>query len=345
MRATIVADPVTLNIAYRGYQPAQALAARGHDVVLAEIDEDDLRPETIDGSDVVYVYRYQRKSTQRILREAQAAGAAIVWDNDDDLTSYPSRDVESRRKGALRSQQVAASTAAMVRLADLVTTTTPFLADGFRRQGAAQVRVVENFVAPEFAGAADGRARHAGVVVGWVAALEHLFDLRTLRLRATLQRLLDAHPDVHVESIGIELELERDRYRSHGFVWFRDLPATMARFDVGIAPLVEADFNRARSNIKVKEYAALGLPWLASPVGQYVGLGEQHGGRLVDDDRWYEELERLICSARDRRKLGKRAARWAKRERIEPNADRWVDVFEEAIRRRHAAGATEAAPA
>lgn len=337
MRAAIVADPVTLNIAYRGYQPAQALAARGHEVVLVGVEEDDLTPGALHGVDVVYVYRYQRRTTQRILRDAQAAGAAVVWDNDDDLTSYPSRDVEARRKGALRSQRVAASTAAMVRLADAVTTTSPYLAEGFRRQGATSVHVVENFVAPEFDGAA--RVRHDGVVIGWVAALEHLYDLRALDVRRTLQRLLDAHRDLRVIGIGMELELERDRYESTGFVWFRDLPAAMARFDVGIAPLADADFNRARSNIKVKEYAALGVPWLASPVGQYVGLGEQEGGRLVADDRWYEEIERLILSARDRRKLGKRAARWAKSQRIDANADRWVDAFTEAFERRAATAA------
>ena len=62
--------------------------------------------------------------------------------------------------------------------------------------------------------------------------------------------------------------------------------------------------------MKLKEYAAAGVPWLASPIGPYAGLGEQQGGRLVADDRWYEELVRLIEKPRERRKLAKRGAKW-----------------------------------
>ena len=55
--------------------------------------------------------------------------------------------------------------------------------------------------------------------------------------------------------------------------------AAEREFDVGLAPLADTAFNRARSNVKLKEYAAAGAMWLASPVGPYVGMGETEGGR------------------------------------------------------------------
>jgi glycosyltransferase involved in cell wall biosynthesis len=139
---------------------------------------------------------------------------------------------------------------------------------------------------------------------------------------------------VHVASVGIDLGIAHERCRQLGYVPFRELPALVSGFDVGIAPLVDEPFNRARSNVKLKEYASLGIPWLASPIGPYVGMGEREGGRLVPADRWFEQLDRLLSSARDRRKLGKRGSKWARSQTVEQNAGRWVDVFDAAYERR-----------
>ncbi len=122
-------------------------------------------------------------------------------------------------------------------------------------------------------------------------------------------------------------------------VEFVDLQRHMARWDVGIAPLADIPFNRARSDVKLKEYASVGLPWLASAFGPYTGLGEDEGGRLVADDQWYEALRALVASGRDRRKLGKRAAKWAKSQSIDRHVGRWEAVLEDAMARRARRGA------
>ena len=103
---------------------------------------------------------------------------------------------------------------------------------------------------------------------------------------------------------------------------FFDLPPQLATYDIGLAPIADIPFNRARSNIKVKEYAALGRPWLASPVGPYATLGEREGGRLVPDDGWAAALGRLVDKPRERRKLAKRARKWGRAQAIE-NVEQW----------------------
>src|SRR5207302_1085104 len=80
------------------------------------------------------------------------------------------------------------------------------------------------------------------------------------------------------------------RYRHDPYLPFAELPRRLSRWDIGIAPLADIPFNLARSDIKLKEYAASELPWLASPVGPYAGHGEAQGGRLVPDDGWFEAL-------------------------------------------------------
>jgi hypothetical protein len=54
----------------------------------------------------------------------------------------------------------------------------------------------------------------------------------------------------------------------------------------------------------------------------------------VPDDAWFEALERLVTKGRERRRLERKAAKWAKGQTIEAVADRWERVFTEAAGRR-----------
>ena len=84
--------------------------------------------------------------------------------------------------------------------------------------------------------------------------------------------------------------------------------------------------NRARSNIKLKEYAAAGACWLASPIGPYVGLGEKQGGRLVARRRL----------ARRARPPARQAARAREADQARRQVGRRRDAHEE---RPHVGGA------
>jgi hypothetical protein len=174
------------------------------------------------------------------------------------------------------------------------------------------------------------------VTVGWVAADEHAYDLEQLRVREALERLLARHAHVRVAAIGIALGLPADRCQHLRRVHYFDLAGHVAAWDVGIAPLADIPFNRARSDVKLKEYAAVGVPWLASPIGPYAGLGEKQGGRLVTDDRWYEELERLVTDERARRKLAKRGLKWGASKRVQTALPAWEAVVETALQRARA---------
>lgn len=166
-----------------------------------------------------------------------------------------------------------------------------------------------------------------------MASVEHGFDLAHLSIVQALQALLDAHPDLHVTTIGLRLDLRSRRYEHVAPVALRDLLRHISSFEVGIAPLSPAlPLNHWRSNVKVKEYAAVGVPWLASPIGPYAGLGEKQGGRLVPDDRWHEELDRLIRDARARRKLAKRALRWGREQMLSRNVARWERALGACVR-------------
>ena len=68
-------------------------------------------------------------------------------------------------------------------------------------------------------------------------------------------------------------------------------------FHIGLAPLDHTCFNCFKSAIKVIEYSALGIPWLASETSPYQNLCRQWSwsGRLCrDPNDWIEQIQSLL---------------------------------------------------
>src|SRR5262249_55319210 len=81
-------------------------------------------------------------------------------------------------------------------------------------------------------------------------------------------------------------------------------------WDIGIAPLADTPFNRCKSALKALDYAAMGLPILASDNAVYRGsAADGVAGWLVPDetDAWFVALARLVRDSALRRQLAARA--------------------------------------
>ncbi|MHC4820521.1 MAG: glycosyltransferase, partial [Planctomycetota bacterium] len=81
--------------------------------------------------------------------------------------------------------------------------------------------------------------------------------------------------------------------------------------DVGLMPLSDDPWSRGKCGFKLLQYAATGLPLLASPVGVNSQIVEEgrNGFTASSDDAWVEALVRLAGDADLRRRLGAAARR------------------------------------
>jgi glycosyltransferase involved in cell wall biosynthesis len=333
MRIAFLAEPTSGNGFYRGVGPMTALAEhRGHQVRALPTTEGAPLPAGILGEiDVLHIHRFREPRASQIARDTKANGAALVWDNDDYLALTPKGVYNAKIHTGFEGQRRMAAMRRLLRIVDLVTTPSPHLAELLQRDGAGRTVVIPNYLPHEWLN--PDRIPSRGVAIGWSAGLEHQADADRLPIIAVLQRLLDERDDVNVVAFGLKLGLRSNRYVHVPYIPLEELTSQLVRFDIGIAPLADIPFNRARSDVKLKEYAAAGVPWLASPIGPYAGLGEQQGGRLVPDDRWHEELVRLIEKPRVRRKLAKQGAKWVAGETLSRRAHEWEDALAVAIER------------
>ncbi|HXK17589.1 MAG TPA: glycosyltransferase, partial [Polyangiaceae bacterium] len=90
----------------------------------------------------------------------------------------------------------------------------------------------------------------------------------------------------------------------HFIAWFRSI---VGHFDLAVAPLLDTPFNRCKSDLKFLEYAACGLPVVASRVVPYsLTVRDGEDGLLADNDEdsWFNAIESLVLQPELRARLG-----------------------------------------
>jgi hypothetical protein len=117
---------------------------------------------------------------------------------------------------------------------------------------------------------------------------------------------------------------------------FVDYPRIPAQFDIGIAPLRDTVFNRNKSALKVMEYGAWGIPYVASDIAPYrrwhnetKGLG---GFLAASKTEWDTALRFLIENDTGRGIKGCDIAaeiwnNWG----LQGNVDKWEAVLEKSL--------------
>jgi glycosyltransferase involved in cell wall biosynthesis len=222
---------------------------------------------------------------------------------------------------------------AACRKADLVTVTTPALAEQYGKHG--RVRVVPNCIPESWL--KIPRPDNPKPVVGWTGVVgTHPGDLEAVgdgvklaveTAGAIFRSVGNDHP---ANVLGIAGQ--RDVVP---WVDFSDYPHQTSLLDVGIVPLAETPFNEAKSWLKGLEYAALGIPFVASPTGPYHALNREGAGVLAHGPhRWREALISLLTNRKVADEYGQHGRDTASRWTVEGNSWRWLEAWDRAVKLR-----------
>jgi glycosyltransferase involved in cell wall biosynthesis len=252
---------------------------------------------------------------------ARACGATLVYSTDD-LVFDRARlagDPEAPR----RYVACAPLHRAMLDQADAAIVSTEYLREQVRHVAPTKpLFLLRNFLSPDLLALSEAARRRAaaekdgrgGVTLGYLSgSTTHDRDLASVS--PVLRRVLETNPDVRLLLVGpirTPAELETPtlvgRVEHHPFVSWRVLPDLLARrLDVNLAPLApERDFNRAKSEVKLLEAAAAGVPTVAS---RSAGFAEVAGSMpalyAADPAEWEAHLQRMVRHAEGRRELGR----------------------------------------
>lgn len=198
-----------------------------------------------------------------------------------------------------------------MRQSDALIVSTPYLAEQYKGRNE-HIYVIPNSMDLKAWDAASQRKTAGRLRIGWIGGGTHNADLEMVK--PALEEIVSKNENVWFYCIhGAPKSFEG----IPRFYWTRKwskinlYPRFMAsfKFDIGIAPLVDNNFNRGKSNLRWLEYSALKVPCVASPLPDFVrSITEGKTGFLANDlEAWKTSLQSLIDSEDLRINVGKQA--------------------------------------
>ena len=187
--------------------------------------------------------------------------------------------------------------------------------------------------------------KHKGIRIGWIGGRSHFEDL--MMVAPALREVLIKHPEVKLVLVNSAVKSSCQALgRPYPFdglknVVYADRSVPIHRyakfanhfgFDIGIAPLVDCNFNRSKSNLRWLEYSAMGIPTVATDISHFSQtIRNGVDGLLVPDNalnQWKEALELLITDVPMREAMGRAAYKRVKQDfNVKKNAAKYVRLL------------------
>jgi glycosyltransferase involved in cell wall biosynthesis len=189
---------------------------------------------------------------------------------------------------------------------------TPYLAEQYKGRNA-KIYVVPNSIDFREWKGLELR-RHNRLRIGWIGGGTHGKDLEMVA--PVLEELLSKYwkKDLWFYCVHGCPELYKKWPRVYHTLKWANInlyPRFMNsfKFDIGIAPLEDNNFNRGKSNLRWLEYSALKIPCVASPLPDFVwAIQDGKTGFLASDLKdWKDSLTMLIELEGLRREVGRAA--------------------------------------
>lgn len=236
---------------------------------------------------------------------SQKFGIKHVMDLDDNLFEvdpmnpvyiryYPgSKDLQNATTIIKDSQYVSVSTPYLQRIVNNV-------------RGTNDVFLSPNYMDPDAFVYNRERVPDNGdkIYIGYQGSSTHYTDLFQTGVMDAIRRIMLENPNVYFYIIGMGVDdlynhLPKDRViieggeRDHNKyrIKWQSLP-----IDIGIAPLIDSNFNRGKSSIKYYEYSTRKIPGVYSFTESYYNVVKEHdtGYLALNTLDWYNKLSRLV---------------------------------------------------
>lgn len=285
--------------------------------------------------DVLIMQRLMHDGLANNVKKARANGQIVINDVDDwywgldptNMAWKASHPKYNKKENTNFYRQI-------IGASSLITTSTPFLYEKMSRWNKNVVLLPNTVDTAAFK--KHDHTKNDGVVIGWAGSTAHRSgDLQTLRgilptTQNTTTHISYLHGGHHksAPSFADQAGLPEEMVKTLPTCDPRDYP-NLLQMDIGLAPLRDTPFNHAKSEIKLLEYSASGIPWIASALPSYVSLQREFGcGRVAERPRdWIRHLNELIGSRELRQEEGERLYELVKTRDVATGGVRWREVL------------------
>lgn len=139
---------------------------------------------------------------------------------------------------------------------------------------------------------------HDDIIIGWQGSMSHYASFKESGIMKAVESVVKKYDNVRFlfggdARIFNEIDLPEGKKMTHGYVPEEQWGSYLKTYDIGLAPLA-TEYDRRRSWIKVLEYMALQIPWIASNFEPYADLRKY--GMLTNNSKeeWEKSLSYMI---------------------------------------------------
>jgi glycosyltransferase involved in cell wall biosynthesis len=326
---------------HRQQTPSDALGRRGH--AIKQVAMGTTFPENLlDWPDTVIFGRTYPVQYDPIkwMNEYKKRGKRVLYDMDDDFWQVAKDNPSVLTSSAMKDQYEG-----MIRVADAIITPSKVLAKKFKKYFKKDIYLCPNGTCNEVY--VPRPKEHEGqLIIGYMGAASHWNDLSIIgeaisklaekydflfTIYGLVGEPLEAAMYAYNRIVRDKLMPEKDEYYKSALKFHDSLksvrlfhvpfmppelhPSVLSRvdFDIGLAPLVDTEFNRGKSCIKFYEYATVGTVTVASDVLPYSDEVGYLAKNTVKD--WYNKIEKLITDTSFREKLLAKQQKWVSENR------------------------------
>ena len=323
---------------YRIVKPLQLL---GQDIIGKKVADYANYEDLVRDYDIIVMKPVSNQAGFRLLYACRVLGKKLVIDLDDNL--FENRETQATYDNLQPGSEGRAFSGALISLADAIICSTVPLME-YTKDWLKKVHGIEvpMYLYPNYFDEKDFdfkpvREKRDDIIIGYPGSTAHDDDLKYIM--PALVEILNKNRNVKVELVG-SLDEEKanivfngfdrtkesfDRiYLSPGTFAFDTYPQLLSTkdWDIGIAPLINDEFNRCKSHIKWMEYAAYKIPCVASRVYPYFEpidgkdvIKQAKTGYLARSKREFVKyLQLLIDNENLRKRIGQNAHDFVKKE-------------------------------
>ena len=293
---------------YRFYQPLKDLEERG--IIELQGCGFDFTHKTLDlpttkqvrdfsvWGDVFIFGRRDTKDWQRMIETVKNfSGKPVLLDIDDNIFAI-SPYLQAR--GAYHPDgEFIKNHKETAKLVDGIIVSTPALQEIYKEYN-------KTWIVPNGIKYVYDKIPHQTVNIGYMCSASHLENAQLVE--GAIIRVLEKNPNVKfyfTKAFGGFMEGVPEHIKDRiNYVPFFPLDNYLSYvrnlgLDIGIAPLMDNDFNKCKSNIRILEYWQNQMAVVASPVGEYVKtITDGYDGFLTND--WEDVLNDLVRSKEKR---------------------------------------------
>jgi len=276
--------------------------------------------EDAEWADTIVLQRCANERIFEILKKAKAKGKKIVFETDDNLHNHP---YYNPGKKAFENTVYSKHTTEIMQLADRMSVSTEYLKKSYQMLNK-NIHVLPNSVNVDHWEEKNSfRKTNDSINLAWAGSNTHSKDLEIVS--NVVEQAVEKYPNVNYVTSGWDGRYKiRDKEKYAFYDAFLNLPIErrihfewsdyphrvckyMKHFDIGLAPLLDNEFNKAKSNVKFLEYSMCKIPTIASDIEAYNNGVEKNPTILIKGNKfnkWLSATKEFIESKKKRTEVG-----------------------------------------